>query len=324
MSEDTAANAAAEGAVGNGSHAHDPTAIHENLLPDNATSQERDLWKRENNEAMDATLLRSYNTSIARQEREEIRNPAMPPLKFEPNVTGREMLHHSVKAAQEWNDTPLSERRDIAAATRQIESMVAAAKSMGIEVKSAADLAALKGSLMGEGPQSAPNPEIEQSLSMFSKAVPGAKSHREAAENVASWVDHISKHGDMGVRNLVEQGLGVDPTRLLSPGDRAKIAAEFYGVPGHVLAEMAHAPPEHREMERMYADMSDYVAEHNIDQPTRDRMSKLLLSNKVKDGSNATMLREAHRQAMRYSSPKKASAIDATLRAVAAKMGARA
>lgn len=311
-------------------------------LPDLPTSDEVIEHKKAFDERWDADLLKAYNSSQERQAREERNNPSMPPIKFNPEVAVDARITKTLEETAKWGELSKKDRQNVSFATKNIEQKIADARALGLEVKTAADLAALN-EMMGEGAKAAPDPQVERSLSTFSKLAPGAKSPHEAAEFVQSWVDHVSQHGTVGMRNLVQQGFGIDPKQLLTQADQAQIAAQFHGVPAHVLAMMAAGTPAETAQQRAHADVQDYIAEQNIDEPTRQRMIQLINAGKIPNGSAGSMLRAAHFEALRYSNKnsdsigsmvrgiakprantKKASAIDATLAAIAAKrMGKR-
>jgi hypothetical protein len=151
------------------------------------------------------------------KEKEFLKDPPMPP-------TPAGLSEHDVgKAIYDWNKTPIEDRQSIAKVHRGLSDMKQAADSLGLPIKTAADLKAAREFLNGEtGINGKPAPidrETQASLDTFRAVVPNAKDHHEAAAHLGKWVEAIKADPITGWRALL-QAQGVKISDLLQPEER--------------------------------------------------------------------------------------------------------
>lgn len=135
----------------------------------------------------------------------ELKNPAMPA-----SLAAAEGDHF--KAAWDWNQLPLKERRETAAVHRDFADLKKQGEALGMKTETAADMRAIQEMLNGDKGRAAPpaiDRDTQASLDTFKAVVPFAKDHKEASQFLNGWAETIARDPDKGWSELLKaQGMG--------------------------------------------------------------------------------------------------------------------
>lgn len=146
--------------------------------------------------------------------------PTMPPV---PESATEEQ---SLEMATQWAQLPKAERARAAAAHAEIQTLKDYGAAQGIEVKTAADVAALKQLMQTQGQGDKPK------VSDIWKSGLGldVKDDAEGIENVSKLIKHMQTNGAKGWREVMEH-FGTNPLEMLTPHELQMLAAQAHGRP---------------------------------------------------------------------------------------------